>query len=123
MDTAGVEAIHHLKSSPPKNVGDFRLLMGLLNCYRRYIPIFSRRAKPIYDLVKRDGLEIGIEVGDHQLILKGLLEHLVDPPVMAYPDFTKSFIVCTDTFKEGLGGVVLYQRQSGETRVIAFLKR
>ena len=43
MDPAGVEVIHHLKSSPPKNVGDVRRLMGLLNCYRRYIPNFSRK--------------------------------------------------------------------------------
>ena len=33
--------------------------MGLLNCYRRYIPNFSRKAKPIYDLIKSDGLETG----------------------------------------------------------------
>ena len=59
---------------------------------------------------------------DHQLILEDLLDHLVDPPVMAYPDFTKSFIVCTDASKEGLGAN-LYQRQSGETRVIAYASR
>jgi hypothetical protein len=41
---AGVEVIHHLKSSPPKNGGDVKRLMGLLNCYRRYIPNFPRKA-------------------------------------------------------------------------------
>ena len=107
--------------------------MGLLNCYRRYIPNFSRKAKPIYDLIKSDGLETGSKKGnlkskgqlpsstvvqwtdDHQLILEDLLDHLVDPPVMAYPDFTKSFIVRTDASKEGL-----YQRQSVETKVIEY---
>ena len=59
MHPAGVEAIHHLKSSPPKNVGVVRHLIGLLNYYRRYIPFFSRTAKPIYDLIKSDGLATG----------------------------------------------------------------
>jgi hypothetical protein len=39
---------------------------------------------------------------DHQLILEDLLDHLIDPPVMAYPDFTKPFIECTDASEEGL---------------------
>jgi hypothetical protein len=55
----------------------------------------------------------------HQLVLENLLDHLVDPPVMAYPDFTKPFIVCTDASEEGLGAI-LYQSQNGETRVIAY---
>jgi hypothetical protein len=55
----------------------------------------------------------------HQLILENLLDDSVDPPVMAYPDFTKPFIVCTDASEEGLGAV-LYQSQNGETRVIAY---
>jgi hypothetical protein len=59
---------------------------------------------------------------DHQLILEDLLDHLDDPPVMAYPDFTKPFIVCTDASEEGLGAV-LYQSQNGETRVIAYASR
>ncbi|CAB3993509.1 Hypothetical predicted protein [Paramuricea clavata] len=140
MDSAGVEVIHHLKSSPPKNVGDVRRLMDLLNCYRRYIPNFSRKAKPIYDLIKSDGVETGNNkrnikskgqlpsstivqwTNDHQLILEDLLDHLVDPPVMVYPDFTKPFIVCTDASEEGLGAV-LYQSQNGETRVIAYASR
>jgi hypothetical protein len=140
MDPAGVEVIHNLKSSPPKNVGDVRRLMGLLNCYRRYIPNFSRKAKPIYDLIKSDGVETGNSkhnmkskgqlpsstivqwTNDHQLILEDLLDHLIDPPVMAYLDFTKPFIVCTDASEEGLGAI-LYQSQNGETRVIAYASR
>ena len=38
---------------------------------------------------------------------------------MAYPDYEKPFIVHTDACKDGLGAV-LYQRQDGKTRVIAY---
>ena len=98
-----------MKATPPRNVGDIRRLMGLLNCYRRYIPNFSKTVKPIYDLIKGDGdgtskhskskgqlpssaLVKWTDV--HQLILD-------DPPVMAYPDFNKPFILCTDASVEG----------------------
>ncbi len=130
LDPAGVEVVHRLKATPPRNVGDIRRLMGLLNCYRRYIPNFSKTAKPIYDLIKGDGdgtskhskskgqlpsraLVKWTDV--HQLILD-------DPPVMAYTDFNKPFILCTDASVEGLGAM-LYQRQNNETRVIAYASR
>ena len=41
---------------------------------------------------------------------------------MAYPDFNKPYILCTDASEQGLGAV-LYQRQNGETRVIAYASR
>jgi len=38
---------------------------------------------------------------------------------MAYPDYEKPSIVHTDAYKDGLGAV-LYQRQDGKIRVIAY---
>ncbi len=78
LDPVGVEVIDRLKATPPRNVGDIRRLMGLLNCYRRYIPNFSKTAKPIYDLIKGDGDGTSkhsksngqLPSSAHQLILK-----------------------------------------------------
>lgn len=140
MDPTGVSPIHQLKTSPPDTVGDIRRLMGLLDCYRRYIPNFSKKAKPIYDLIKSDDGETTSKrnnckakgqlpsrtsvtwTTNHQIILEDLLNYLVNPPVMAYPDFNKPYILCTDASEQGLGAV-LYQRQNGETRVIAYASR
>ena len=47
------------------------------------------------------------------------MRHLSNPPVMAYPDFTKPFTVHIDASKDGLGAV-LYQNQNGIMRVIAY---
>ncbi len=58
----------------------------------------------------------------HQEILEELIEHLISPPLMAYPDFNSSFILHTDASESGLGAV-LYQKQNDELRVIAYASR
>ena len=51
-----------------------------------------------------------------------IIQKLTSPPVLAYADFTKPFIVTTDASVEGLGAV-LYQEQGGLERVIAYASR
>ena len=59
---------------------------------------------------------------EHQNVLDILINKLVSPPVMAYPNFTDPFILNTDASETGLGAV-LYQRQKGTLRVIAYGSR
>lgn len=44
---------------------------------------------------------------------------LTQPPVLAYPDFTRPFILHKDALQNGLGAV-LYQNQDNEMRVIGY---
>ncbi|KAK3752993.1 hypothetical protein QZH41_016307, partial [Actinostola sp. cb2023] len=135
MDPNNVKAVVQLKDLHPKNVGEVRQIAGLLSYYRRYIKDFARLAKPIYDLISED--KVGSQkkkVGqrpskepvcwtkEHQTVLQNLIEKITSPPVMAYPDFTLPYILTTDASKDGLGAV-LYQRQDGITRVIAYGSR
>ena len=52
IDPSNVKAVQELKNSVPKQVGDIRKLLGLLGYYRRYIPDFARRAKPLFELLQ-----------------------------------------------------------------------
>ena len=99
---------------------------SLLSYYRRYIKNFARTAKPIYDLLSATGKygqppsKTPIHWGrEQQLVLEELVEHLSNPPVMAYPDFSNAFTLHTDASNDGLG-VVLYQNQDGVMGVIAY---
>ena len=58
----------------------------------------------------------------HQKVLHTLTKKLVNPPIMAYPNYADPFILHTDASETGLGAV-LYQRQKGVLRVIAYGSR
>ena len=51
-----------------------------------------------------------------------LREALVNPPVLAYPDFAEQFILTTDVSGVGVGAI-LSQVQKGQERVIAYASR
>ena len=51
-----------------------------------------------------------------------LIHRLTSPPVMAFSDFIKPFVLHTDASQEGLGAV-LYQEQDGKLRVLGYASR
>ena len=51
LDPKAIEAVLHLKKSSPETIGDVRQMLGLLNCFRRYIQDFSRKAAPLFQLL------------------------------------------------------------------------
>ena len=131
-----------LRTKHHKKIGELRKLLGLLSYYRRYVPNFAQKAKPLYGLATRTAntdsdKEQGNNTGkrgqvpssfkiawteQHQTVLEKLIDHLITPPVMAYPDYQRPFIVHTDASKDGLGAA-LYQKQAGTVRVIAYASR
>ena len=138
MDPSSIKSVLALKDSTPKTVSEVRKLMGFLNYYRRYISNFSRIAKPIFDLGKapdespeemkkqqsrKDTGELSPNclvdwTPTHRSVLEKLIDCLTSAPVVAYPDFEKTFVLHTDVSKDGLGAM-LYQYQNDVLRVIA----
>ena len=136
MDPKGIEAVESLKDTKPTTIEEVRHLIGLLGYYRRYIPNFSRIAKPLYDLLNtaNSTSPMGSKNGHlasstkihwtqkHQESLEKLIGFLTSPPIMAYPDYSESSVAHTDTSKDGLGAI-LYQKQDGKMRVISYPSR
>ena len=136
MDDSAVEAAQALKESNPSNIGQIRQIMGLLNYHRRHIQNFATLAKPLTDLlitkdVNQDekrkknytSSKSPIEWKEvHQKALNVLIDMISEPPIMAYPDYSEKFFIHTDASQEGLGAI-LYQKQEGKNRVIAYGSR
>lgn len=142
LDPKDLEAIQALRSKTPNTVGEVRKLLGFLSYYRTYIQDFSRIAKPIYELLQcknpvitvpqlRQKRGKGAQLSsrtliqwteEHQRTLDQLIHILSNPPVLAYPDFELPYVLHTDASQQGLGAV-LYQRQGGKLRIIAYGSR
>ena len=141
MDPEDTKALEKFQE-PPQNVGELRSLLGFLGYYRCYIKNFAKIVKPLYDLLKDDDVKKVVKKGkgvkrvgqkydargsiswsqDLQAIVDGLIEHLKSGEIIAFPDFDLPFVLTTDASGYGLGAV-LYQRQSGKDRVIAYASR
>ena len=113
----------------PTTVTEVRSFLGFVSYYRRFIPNFSKVAKPLNKLLqnlegtpsqkKKFKVHWGPEQQEAFETLQGLC---TESPVLAYADFKAPFILHTDASGEGLGAV-LYQVQEGKQRVIAYASR
>ena len=64
----------------------------------------------------------GKRIEEHQTALQELIKHLTSPPIIAYPDPSLPYLLHVDARQKGLGAV-LYRRQEGKLRVIAYASR
>ena len=129
MDKESIDAALALKDMKPNNVTEIRQILGLLGYHRRSIPNFSRKAKPLTDLLIKANQVEGkgrkkeiVWTQECQEALEILIEDITTAPIMAYPDFNKPFILHTDASVKGLG-CLLYQIQDGKLRSIAYGSR
>lgn len=89
----------------PTNVVDIRSFMGLLSYYRRFIRGFSKASYPITSLCKK-GTTFKWSQGYRESFEK-LEKLLTTAPVLKIVDPEEDFIVCIDTFKQGVGSVLM----------------
>ena len=136
MDPNNTKAVTSLADQKPTTVGEVRQQIGLLSYYCRFIPKFSVIASPLYELLqtsvnathfsatkvpkksskKSNGqLPSSTKISwedKHQKALKELISYLVNPPLMAYPDPSKPYILHTDASQLGLGAVLCQQQEN-----------
>ncbi|WVZ98165.1 hypothetical protein U9M48_043634 [Paspalum notatum var. saurae] len=100
----------------PETVTEIGSFLGLAGYYRRFIKDFSKIAKPMTSLTKKNAKFVWgpkCEEG-----FRELKKPLITAPVLAQPDVTKPFDVYCDASGRGLGCVLMQ-----EGRVIAYASR
>lgn len=105
----------------PKNAKQIKQFLGLSGYYRRFIRDYSRITKPMTKYLKKDEV-ININNPDYIKAFETLKEILSTDQILAYPDFTKPFILTTDASDFALGAVLSQIHDSVE-RPIAFGSR
>ena len=108
---------------------EVRSFLGIVSYYRRFIPNFSKVAKPLNKLLQtlegtsHQKKKFKVHWGPEQQDTFETLQRLcTEAPTLAYADFKAPFILYTDASSDGLGAV-LYQNQDGQRMVIAYVSR
>ena len=114
MDPSKVQSVTEWLA--PTSVGEIRSFLGLAGYYRRFIENFSKIAKPMTELLKKDTKFKWTE--DCETSFQELKERLTTAPVLTLPDICKEFQVYCDASRLGLGCVLMQ-----EGKVVSYASR
>jgi hypothetical protein len=123
-DPEKIEILKNFKR--PTSVVEIQSFLGLASYFRRFIKYFADIAHPLIELTKGKKLKdnrksktkrqirelpTGSDTflwGDaEQAAFEQLRECLTTPPVVAFPDFDKEFLIFTDASNYGIGAVLI----------------
>ncbi len=112
--------MHIQEMVPPTTIKELCTFLGISSYYRRHIVEFSKRARPLNQLLTKD--HPFHWTPNCQRAFEDLKLALVTAPVLAYPDFRYPFILQTDASLYGFGAV-LRPNIVGNDRPIAYASR
>ena len=103
VDPSKVQEVMDWKA--PTSVHEVQSFHGLAGYYRRFIPDFSKIAKPMTRLLQKD--EKFVWTLECEAVFHTLRTLLTSAPILAQPDIEKPFDVFCDALGTGLGCVLM----------------
>ena len=105
----------------PTSKREVQQFLGLANYYRRFVKNFATIAKPLHHLTEKTAKFEWTEQA--QSAFEELRLRLVTAPVLAFPDYTRPFILDTDASETGVGAVLSQLCEDGSECVVAYASR
>jgi len=116
-DPDKIKAIQEMKA--PKCIKQLRGFLGLCNYYRRFIQNYSMLSNPLEKLCSSSYKTLNWNESCNENFIK-LKEKLMTTPVLAYPDYERSFILDTDASFDCIGAVLSQLDVDGKERVVSY---
>ena len=102
----------------PKSQQEVRSFLGLANYYRRFVKNFSATAAPLNNLLKNQAKFDWNQSADRAF--QTIKAALTTAPILAYPDFSRQFILYTDASNQAIGYILGQKDEQGKETVIAY---
>jgi hypothetical protein len=101
-DEKRIEAVQNFPE--PKTTRDLKGFLGVAGYYTKFITNFSKIAKPLTELLKKNTLYIWDEKTEKASVT--LKTSLTYEPLLQYPDFTRPFVLTTDASNDAIGAIL-----------------
>ena len=103
------EKVKAIKEWPtPKSIIEVRSFHVLASFYRWFVKDFNTLATPLTEIVKKSvGLKWGSEQDRAFIEIK---ERLFGAPLLALPDFSKTFKIQCDASRIGIGDILMQEK-------------
>jgi len=114
--TAAVELL-----ARPTSVPELRYFVGLTGYYRDFIAHYAELSAPLTALTRKNARYVWSDACETAFL--ELKRRLASPPVLAFPDFARPFVLSTDSSKVAMGAVLSQPYPQGEKPVSFFSKQ